>query len=62
MKVEVAVRRKGKIDLVVNDCVAAVLLSTREQLEPDAPACRVEWGCLAVVSETITSEGAAQEG
>ena len=44
VKVEVAVRRKRKIYLVVDDRVAAVLLSTREQLEPDAPACSVEWG------------------
>ena len=44
MEVELAVRRQRKVDLVVGDRIAAVLLSAREELEPDAPACRVEEG------------------
>jgi hypothetical protein len=51
VEVEVAARRERKVDLVINDRVAAVLLSAREQLEPDAPACHVEEGCLAAVSD-----------
>ena len=44
VKVELAIPRQRKVDLVVDDRIAAVLLSAREELEPDAPAYRVKEG------------------
>jgi hypothetical protein len=43
VQVKFTSRRKRKVNLVVDDRVASVFLSAREELEPDAPAWS-EWG------------------